>query len=288
MPVKDCSTTMTSPLVDNLFPVIENLQLTEDIVLLKLLIPEIAKSALPGQFVMMKVRQESYPLLRRPFSILTTDPVQGTVDILLRTVGRGTKLLGTAMPAKKLTVLGPLGNPFPLEGDYWHALLVAGGIGLPPVYFAIEPLRKMGKRITLYYGAKTETEHKILSGLNVHSVSLRQSTDDGTLGYHGYISELLREDVKAGGSKAMKGMRLFGCGPATMMHSAAMICEDLAIESFFSVETAMACGIGLCQGCVVPVSTTHSHGFEYKLACKDGPIFPGAVLAQEDYGRSLV
>lgn len=275
-------------MIDDYFPITVNRQLTNDIFLLQLAIPEISRTAQPGQFVMIRTGNGCYPLLRRPFSILQINSKAGTIDILLRTIGRGTSILSKMKSGEKLAVMGPLGNSFPLEGDFTTVLLLAGGIGLPPIYFAMKNLENSGKRIHLYYGTKTGTEQELLTSLSINSISIRQASEDGTRGYRGFITNLLQDDIRQGNFKADGKIRLFGCGPNQMMFHAAKTCQTVNIESYFSIETGMACGIGLCQGCVIPVRRNETSALEYKLACKEGPVFPGEIIAQEEYARFIV
>ncbi|MCL5019580.1 MAG: dihydroorotate dehydrogenase electron transfer subunit, partial [Patescibacteria group bacterium] len=270
------------------FPITLNRRLTDDIYLLQLAIPEISTIARPGQFIMIRTGDGCSPLLRRPFSILQIDPGVGTIEILLRTVGRGTSMLSRMKPGEKLAVMGPLGNSFPFEGDFKTVLLLAGGIGLPPIYFANRYLTDSGKQLHLYYGTKTGSEQKILSSLAITSIPIHQASEDGSLGYHGFITELLQNDVEQGNIETNSGIRLLGCGPNRMMYHAAKLCQVMNIESYFSIETSMACGIGLCQGCVIPVRSKQSSTVEYKLVCKEGPVFPGEIIAQEEYARSIM
>lgn len=273
---------------DQLFAIRENRRLTGDIFLLILEASGIACNALPGHFVMIRLPDRSHALLRRPMSILSAGSENGLLKILYRAVGRGTVLLSACRTGDSLMVLGPLGNSFPLDGTYRKAILVAGGIGIPPLVFAIPFLERLGKDIELFYGTRTGEEQDVLLTLNVNSVPVFQATDDGTTGFNGFVTELLRERLERGSLGDPADIRLFSCGPGQMMHHTAQLCMEHQIESYFSVETVMACGIGLCQGCVIPVLDETLKVKEYRLACKDGPVFPGHIIAQEGHGGSIM
>ena len=235
---------------------------------LRLEAPEIAAAARPGQFVMAACGVERDPLLRRPFSVhdVTED---GGLDLLIREVGRGTALLAALRAGERVSVLGPLGRGFSLPGEseQGEIALVGGGIGTAPLLFLARRLLERGRAaegVHVLVGAAHAAEARILRedflelGCPVHI-----STDDGSLGHHGFVTELLPL-LPAGIN------RICACGPRPMMAAAARFAEARGIACEVSLETRMACGLGACLGCAVPVPGEPNR---YRHVCKDGPVF---------------
>jgi dihydroorotate dehydrogenase electron transfer subunit len=222
--------------------------------------PEIAQTAAPGQFVNIKINCSNSPLLRRPMSVC--DVHGETVKILFNVVGRGTSLLAQTVSRETIDVLGPLGHGFDLTNLPGLAIIVAGGLGVAPFSFLSRVLSQQGVRIVSLVGARTANQ-LVLDGLPNVSVA----TDDGTKGYQGTVVELLRSRLD---QSAASRQTVFACGPTAMLRSLQQFIRDHNVACQVSVETAMACGIGLCQGCPVEVVEGPQ---KYKLSCKDGPVF---------------
>lgn len=251
--------------------------------------PEIAARARPGQFTMLKVGEGMDPLLRRPLSFHRINAGEGTIEILYRVVGRGTLRLSRCAPGTRLSLIGPLGNGFrlPRKGELPATVaVVGGGIGIAPLFGLLVELASILKEasgsasgIHLFYGARTGSELLSESVFEGFGISLHLSTDDGSLGYHGFIPGLLSETVKANGLEI--GM-LYGCGPLAMQYHVAKWAESLKIPSQLSLESLMACGLGACLGCALPAfhpsDPTADH---YVHVCKDGPIFSAGTIRWE-------
>lgn len=261
-------------------------QLTSDIVLTRFECIDIAEKVRPGQFVMVKVTQDNDPYLRRPFSVLEANVTDGLIDILYRIVGKGTKLLAQQPIGTCLRVFGPLGQPFDLTGDYTEALLIGGGMGIPPLVMAVEPLLALQKNVSFYYGARHAGEIFFEHILDKPEIRWIKATDDGSAGYHGFITDAFREDHVQ--SESFKSYRLFSCGPPGMLKNVVSLAKEMQIDTQVSVETLMACGAGICVGCVVPVKNTDTGELEFRLACKDGPVFSADIIDLEANVRSLV
>ncbi|MGA9363073.1 MAG: dihydroorotate dehydrogenase electron transfer subunit [Bacteroidota bacterium] len=222
--------------------------------------PDIARTATPGQFVNIRINRSSSPLLRRPMSVCD---VQGEiVKILFNVVGRGTSLLAQTIPGETIDVLGPLGHGFDFTNPPGLAILVAGGLGVAPFPFLARSLSQQEVSIVSFVGARTANQ-LVLDGLP----NVSAATDDGTKGYQGTVVELLRSRL---GQSAASRQTVFACGPTAMLRSLQQFVRELNMACQVSVETAMACGIGLCQGC--PVELVEGPQ-KYKLSCKDGPVF---------------
>jgi len=255
--------------------VIENPGIAPDHFLLTLRLPPSFATPQPGQFVMVRDPDRGEPLLPRPLSVygFHREGNQAILDLLCRIAGRGTSLFSRMKPGASLTVLGPLGMGFTVYRNVRRAILLAGGVGVAPLTFLLHQgfLRNtfpQGTKIAAYVGARTA---KLLAGLDRLQgfCDLRTATDDGSAGYHGLITDLLRNDL--GGYKPDETM-IYACGPAAMIRSLGFIMKKYAIRCEVSLEERMACGIGACLGCAI--ATTDSDGKSaYKRVCHDGPVF---------------
>jgi dihydroorotate dehydrogenase electron transfer subunit len=224
-------------------------------------------AAIPGQFLQVAVGKTYDPLLRRPLSI--HDCAEGEVVLLFQAAGRGTALLSEKKPGDNLDVLGPLGNGFPLEPG-GKAVLVAGGIGMAPLYYLARALGKAGREVIFLAGAKNADSLYIPPPLPALAAELRLVTDDGTAGRRGLLTEEL--------SAVLEGTKgeVFACGPNPMLREVIRLAESRGLASHVSLEARMACGVGACQGCVVPAG---ADGWEkYVRACVEGPVFRGGEV----------
>ncbi len=238
--------------IEVLAKITEKLVLANDTVRIVLDAPEIARSARPGQFAMVGFPTPSYdPFLRRPLAISGAE--WGRIEFVIRVVGWGTALLANLNDGAEIPVLGPLGNGFQRPEN--KSILVAGGIGVAPLLFAA----RKWKDATLLYGEKTESSVCDLSRENFCNFNV--ATDDGSWGEKCVVTHLLEAQLDRGIAD------VYCCGPVPMLRAAAKICESKGAECFVSLEERMACGVGVCQGCVVPTKNG------YKRVCKDGPVF---------------
>jgi dihydroorotate dehydrogenase electron transfer subunit len=249
---------------------------------LRLKAPEIAGVALPGQFVMLQVREGSDPLLRRPFSFHGIHPSDGAIEILYRVVGRGTWLLSQLAPGAAVSLVGPLGNAFSLDlpgvGDI---AIVAGGIGIAPLLPLMEKLLAAGEGaklppLHLFYGARTGSELLPAEAFNLEGLRVHWSTDDGSFGHRGYVTRLLEDVVdREGLSPAM----VYGCGPLPMQVPVARWALARGVPTQLSLESLMACGFGACLGCALPARHPQdANADHYVHVCKDGPIFQAGII----------
>ncbi len=237
--------------------VLLNEPVAENIYRIELLSPEISAVSKPGQFINVKVSENFDPLLRRPFSIYNI--IEDRIQIIFNIVGKATKILSNIKIGEKIDIIGPLGNGFNVDGDFNTALIVAGGLGIAPFPFLTKILKEKGKNIISFVGARTKSQ-LVLDGL----VNVNIATDDGSYGYRGTVVELFKSNINDNYSTS----KVFGCGPTPMLKALIDLCDKLNLDCEVSVETPMACGTGLCQGCAVKTKDGR-----YKLACKDGPIF---------------
>jgi dihydroorotate dehydrogenase electron transfer subunit len=217
----------------------------------------------PGQFVMVKAPKA---FLRRPFSIL--DLQDGVVEICYKVIGKGTSGLSLLKAGERLQVLGPLGKGFEIRKADRH-IMVAGGYGFAPFFGLSKRLRE---DCSLFYGAKNITHLIYMEEFKKMGVNLYLSTEDGSIGRKGIVTDDFKKMLPVNGSIAV-----YGCGPKKMLDAVKKICGHAAgklkISCQLSLESYMACGIGVCHGCV----TKNSKG-EYVRVCKEGPVFDSREL----------
>jgi dihydroorotate dehydrogenase electron transfer subunit len=235
-------------------------------------------------------------MLRRPFSLAGRRDVGGGVeiDIIHRVVGVGTDWLSRLGPGDSVHLLGPLGNRFALPGPGATAILVGGGVGIPPMLYLAE--RLAGRPAVAFCGALTRdllpftlidvaggsSDDDVQPAMIVgefarHGIASALSTDDGSFGFRGFVTQALERYLDAGRADDPV---IYTCGPEPMMKRVAEIAAQRGLACQIAVERAMACGMGTCQSCVIRVRRPATAGREwaYRLACTDGPIFTGDEL----------
>ena len=238
--------------------IIENHNITSNYFSLKLELSETMGAIKPGQFAMLKVPDKDV-FLRRPFSIY--DYGKKTITIVYRVVGKGTQALSRAAKNKRTYVLGPLGNGFTLkERDVY--IVIAGGIGIAGVHLLIKYLKA---RTRLFYGCSTKGELCVIDDVKRFNPAI--ATLDGTTGFRGSVVELFRKEKE---NYSDRNAEIFTCGPEGMIKSIRKEIENTKIPCQVLVEERMACGLGLCFGCVIK---TVDENEPYKRACKEGPVF---------------
>ena len=258
--------------------VISNVHLSQEYNVLALAAPEIAKDALPGQFVMVKTSDRSEPLLRRPFSVFELLEERGAItglSLLSKRIGPSTNLLYDAKPGDRIQCLGPLGRPFAPVSAPDEAWLVAGGVGLAPFATLAHVLRSRNIRVTLYYGARRAAELFYLDLFEEMGVDLVLSTEDGSRGEHGRVTRPLERDLKTKAPDA--AVMIYACGPEPMLAAVAKLSAAYGRPSQVSVERVMGCGVGGCYSCVIPIKTTEGKA-HFVRACVAGPVFRGSEI----------
>ena len=269
---------MSGP-TQQLVRVVEHVRLARDTYRVRLHCPELAASIRPGQFVMLRLPNTTDPLLGRPFALYDTAIEDGrpvAIDIVYLVVGKMTGRLVEVQPGESLDVWGPLGNGF-AAFDLPHVALVAGGIGQTPFLAYTRQLlgtraygndapRRMARRVSFYYGVRTADLAAGVEDFRATGAEVHLASDDGTLGERGYVTGLL--------AKHPPPDAIVGCGPEPMLHALSRLAEGLGRPCHVSLETPMACGVGICFSCVVKVKT--AEGWDYKRCCVDGPVFDAA------------
>lgn len=270
--------------------VTENVRLARDTLRVRFHCPTIARRIVPGQFVMLRLADYDDPLLGRPLALYDTvldernEPVG--IDLVYLVTGKLTGKLATFLPGQKLEVCGPLGNGFAPQATK-HLIMVAGGIGQTPfVALAREavgrrsygaPPRKISpvERVTLCYGARTRDYLAGIDDFEAAGAAVRLSTDDGTAGHHGLVTDLLRELLKEQSRRTE--CHVVCCGPEAMMAAVAKMTTEFGVACQVSLETPMACGIGICFSCVARVRDDQG-GWDYRRTCVEGPVFDARAI----------
>jgi len=263
--------------------VTEHVRIARDTYRLRFSAPEMARRFLPGQFLMLRLAGWNDPLLGRPLALYDTvldeDGHPAAIDVVYLVMGKMTSRLAHFSPGEPVEVWGPLGNGFaPQPTD--HLIMVAGGIGqtpFPAVAREALGLRQYGcparepaqvNRVSLCYGARSA---ELLAGVDDFErlgVDVHLATDDGSAGHHGLVTELLENlfDEPTGVP------RIVCCGPEPMMEAVTRIAAQREVPCRVSLETPMACGIGICFTCVAKVKQPDGQ-WDYKRTCVEGPVF---------------
>jgi dihydroorotate dehydrogenase electron transfer subunit len=260
--------------------VIDNRRLSEDYNVLAFAAPEIATSARPGQFVMVKTSGGQDPLLRRPFSIFEIlrdrDGRPSGISIFNKRVGAGTALLARVEKGARLGVLGPLGRPFePIDppADAW---MVAGGVGLAPFVTLAAALAARKTKTTLFYGARRADELHCVELFDAFGVTLVLATEDGSRGVRGRITGPLASALNA--RPLGNPVKLFVCGPTPMMRACAELAAAHGRACDVSLEQVMGCGLGGCYSCVVSARASDGAKPHHTRTCIDGPVFDASRI----------
>ncbi len=215
--------------------------------------PEVASEAKPGQFVMAGCGEEC--LLPRPFSIHWVNDKGIALFYAVLADGKGTKWLSQRQAGDTVELFGPLGNGFSIDPAAKNMLLVAGGIGIAPLYFLAQEALKKKYSVTLLYGTADSKRYSTSP-----QIKLVRATEDGTIGYKGKVTDLLPQYIDVAD-------QVFACGPPPMYRTMAKMPELKDKPVQISLEVRMACGLGVCYGCSIRTKTG------LKQVCKDGPVF---------------
>ncbi len=237
--------------------------------------PEIARSVKPGQFVMVVP-----PSGERVATALGVYEASGErVSLMLVVVGPRTRELALLSVGDPLVLLGPLGNGFDLDALGSDVALVGGGVGVAPLLLPARDLAARGARVTLYYGART-ARALVDAELFAHAgAEVVLATDDGTLGYHGFVTDAVARD-------GARHESIAACGPSPMLRAVSRVAAALGIRAQLSLEETFACGVGACWGCVVPLdrgspqapnfpaaTAAEPRGYVHARICREGPVF---------------
>jgi dihydroorotate dehydrogenase electron transfer subunit len=267
----------------------ENVRLARDTYRVRIRAPEIARRIVPGQFLMLRLAECSDPLLGRPLALydtaLDSAGVPAGVDIVYVAVGKMTRLLAKLQQDDVLNAWGPLGNGFP-PTETRHLVMVAGGIGQTPFLALAREyagLRSYGQppravpraeKTILCYGVRTAEDLAGVEDFERLGVEVRLSTEDGSAGHRGLVTELIRPVI----AQSATACRIVCCGPERMMEATAGIARELGVPCQVSLENPMACGIGICFSCVARIRGA-SGTWDYRRTCVEGPVFDAEDVA---------
>ena len=236
---------------------------------------EMASHVKPGNFVAISVGGEQSSLvLRRAFAIyraLDKGPMGGSIELVVAPHGQGSRWLCQRAVGDLVDFIGPLGTAFGIPTVNANAMLVGGGYGSAPLFALAELLKNKGCRVDMVLGASTATKiYAPLEGKRSVS-SLTLTTDDGSTGIHGQISEAIPRLIREFGTEV-----IYSCGPMGMLAAVAKIAEEFNLVHQCAVEESMACGIGVCMTCVIPVK--NEDGIKMIRSCIDGPVMDGSQV----------
>jgi dihydroorotate dehydrogenase electron transfer subunit len=230
--------------------------------------PELTDGTCPGQFVMVRCGEDT--VLRRPLSVHRVD--DDKLALLFQVRGKGTEWLSHCQKDDKLDVFGPMGNGFKIIPRAKNLLLVAGGIGIAPLYYLADSALSAGKRVTLLLGAATANQ-LYPESLLPSGVEPFLATEDGSAGHKGMVTDLLPEYETSAD-------QVFACGPLPMLRYMAKEQKKLGIKGKsvqVSLEMRMGCGLGVCYGCTIRTKNG------LKQVCKDGPVFSLGEVIWDDF-----
>lgn len=247
---------------------------------------EIAGKSGAGQFYQVRLKGANAPFLPRPFSIFDWHrDDRGEVagfKILYKVVGQGTEALSGLAGGDAVAITGPLGNTFEVPGLDTQVLIVAGGIGIAPFPAFVRTCLESAvpaERIKVLYGARSQQLLVAVDAFEALGVEVSTATDDGSSGVRGTAAGLLEDEIARCGPD---GALVYGSGPTAMLEALTVFCRRRGVRAQLSLEARMVCGIAVCNSCAVRViSDKDKDGWDYKLVCRDGPVFNADALYVE-------
>jgi len=266
----------------------------EEQFVLRVKAPKCAASAKPGQFA--HIQCDPQRLMRRPLSIMRVSATEGWVEFLYKAVGAGTALLAQRQVGETVNVMGPIGRPFELNTDKPRALLLGGGVGIPPMICLSESIKEehsgmtpvvfMGSEVPFPFDRKAsemvvngidQSVSDCLPLLEEWNIPSRLASLQGYDGvYKGYITDLARDWLNSLNDEEKQQVEIYSCGPTPMLKAVAALAKEFNIPCQVSLEEYMACAVGGCAGCVVKVMT--EDGEVMKRVCVDGPVFDAETV----------
>jgi dihydroorotate dehydrogenase electron transfer subunit len=253
---------------------VERQQLCPDAFLLHFESETLSRSFLPGQFTMVRIPERSDLLLRRPYSFCDSRPEAGSFSLLVKIAGRGTQALTELAIGGRADCLGPLGSSFRFPREGRKPVVVAGGVGIAPFVAFCRELAKQGTKAIVLLGGRSAHDLYLRSDFEALGMDVRTSTEDGTHGHRGRVTDLLVSVLESG-----EPLELYSCGPTPMLLRVAAMAREKRVPHQVSLERRMGCGMGCCLGCVV---YAHSESrSEYLRSCTEGPVFDAESVVWE-------
>ena len=255
-----------------MFEIVEKVRLSHTVALLRIKAPLIAVKRKAGQFIMLRLNGTGE---RIPLTIVDSDTEEGTITIISQEVGKTTSMLGALEKgAGILDVVGPLGKPTHIE-NFGTAVCIGGGIGIAPVYPISFALKKAGNKVISIIGARTQELLILESKMRKISDELFVTTDDGSYGHHGFVTQILQRLIDEGNRTDI----VFAIGPLSMMRAVCDLTKQYALPTMVSLNPVMVDGTGMCGACRVNVAGKNM------FACVDGPEFNGHEVDFEELIR---
>ena len=253
--------------------ILSNEEVAEAHYLLRCECAEIAQQARPGQFVHVMITQDTGMLLRRPFTIYTVEGHE--ITMLYQIIGEGTQHLSQLAEGSQLQVLGPLGNTFNLTTKPEPAILVGGGAGIASLMLLAVALRRNDIQTIGLVGAQHRARLLSVADLESIGIVVRIATDDGSIGHHGYVTDVLTGLLS---ESDWSRPTIYACGPHGMLSAVTKIAADFEVPAQIAMENRMGCAMGVCLGCVCPVRVD-TNRIEYQRVCTEGPVFNATDVA---------
>ena len=250
--------------------IINNTRVNNNYFILEIFYPENVNQIIPGQFIQLKLINKEECLFRRPFSISFVDEVNNSISLLIQIVGKTTAHLSTIKKGDLVDLISPLGNGFSIDDSQLH-ILVGGGVGVAPLYLLAKRLKenKADKVISfLGYSGKDFLAYE--EELKKFSDKVIVATNNGSYGQQGFVTEVMEGFLQSENSK--ENISIYACGPKPMLKALSELSQKYKVKCQASFEEYMACGIGVCVGCVVKTKVGEDD-YTYKRACKEGPVF---------------
>lgn len=243
-------------------------QLKPDLFKFSVKAPSIVKNARPGNFIEIRVTDQTEPFLRRPISIYNLNRENGILEFIFQVKGKGTDILAKREVGKEIDIIGPIGyGTFKYE-DYQKIAIIGGGIGVFPLYELAKCAKANNKKVSTYLGFRSKDFVVLEKEFEQVSDTLVVTTDDGSYAKKGFAINYLKEDIEA-----EKVDAIYACGPLPMLKAVQKLAIEKDIPCQISLEEKMACGLGVCLGCAVKTAKSPADAPEYWHVCKAGPVF---------------
>lgn len=243
-------------------------QLKPDIFKFSVKAPNIVKNSKPGNFIEIRVSEQTEPFLRRPISIYNLDRENGILEFIFQVKGKGTKILAQKEVGTQIDIIGPLGYGTFKYDDYKNIAIIGGGIGVFPLYELAKCAKKDGINVNTYLGFRSKDFVVLEDEFKNVSDQLIITTDDGSYSEKGFAINYLEKDCEAG-----KVDSIYACGPLPMLKAVQKLALEKDITCQISLEEKMGCGLGVCLGCAVKTAKSPKDAPEYLHVCKAGPVF---------------
>lgn len=235
--------------------------------IMRLVAPQVSSTAKAGQFIHIRIKDDWDPLLRRPFTVYQSEADE--IEVLYQLIGRGTAILSRMSTGGKLDLIGPLGRGFWVKADIETPIIVGGGVGTASLLMLAQQLANTHKNLITLIGSLTEKRLLGVADFKATGGEVRVSTDDGSAGYKGFVTQLLSDVIW---QREVRSAQIFACGPYGMLKAVSQIALSRGLPAQVAFESQMGCGLGVCLGCCWPVKDEAGE-IRYDRVCTEGPVF---------------